>query len=153
MIPVAKDGNGNLIKFTKETASEAGRKGGKASGIARRRKREMRDAMNLLLSQPVDPSFEAEIERFGIDPKEADYQMLLLVRAYKKAALGSVNAMYWIKDLIGGDGMNEAERAKIDIELAKLDIEREKLELEKEKLKNVIGDDDEEGVTIINDAG
>lgn len=44
----------NLKKFGSEREpSEAGRKGGKASGAARRRKRDMKNAAKLLLNMPV----------------------------------------------------------------------------------------------------
>ena len=44
----------NLKKFGSEREpSEAGRKGGKASGVARRRKRDMKNAAKLLLNMPV----------------------------------------------------------------------------------------------------
>ena len=57
--------NENLIRLSPSEARENGRKGGKASGEARRRKAAMRDTMNRLLTMKVE--VEGHQGRVGTD--------------------------------------------------------------------------------------
>ena len=85
----------NLKKFGSEREPrEAGRKGGKASGEARRRKRDMKNAARLLLNMPVQQKTVIEnLEAFGIEESDQTNQMALMVRVLTKAlATGDVRA-------------------------------------------------------------
>lgn len=55
--------NENLIRLSPSEARENGRKGGKASGEARRRKAAMRDTMNRLLTMKVEVEGLSDILR------------------------------------------------------------------------------------------
>lgn len=120
----------NLIPVTERSKEEAralSSKGGKASGATRRRKKSMKDAMNLLLSLPVDEANMAKMERLGIDPNAADNQMLMLISAFQQAVKGNVKAMEFIKDLTGASGMTELDKKQLKIENDKIALQREKL--------------------------
>lgn len=134
----------NLIPVTdrsKEEARALSSKGGKASGATRRRKKSMKDAMNLLLSLPVDEANKAKMERLGIDSNAADNQMLMLISAFQQAVKGNVRAMEFIKDLTGAAAMTELDKKRLKAENTKIALETEKIKIQKEKL---IGDDTED---------
>ena len=48
----------NLVPFTKETAREAGSRGGKASVKSRRRKKKMKQTMDMILSLPAKEKYK-----------------------------------------------------------------------------------------------
>lgn len=94
----------NLKKFGSEREPrEAGRKGGKASGEARRRKRDMKNAARLLLNMPVQQKSVIEnLEAFGIEESDQTNQMALMVRVLTKAlATGDVRAAEFLRDTAG----------------------------------------------------
>ena len=85
----------NLIPGNKRSQSEArenGRKGGKKSGEVRRKRKAMKEQMEMLLALPcnVKDSYGndmAEIlsQMFGIDKDDIDNQMLLIASLWKTA--------------------------------------------------------------------
>lgn len=112
----------NLVPMdqrTKEEARELGREGGRASGIARRRKRSLREAADLYLSLPVaDRRKWNKIAREGVDPEDIDNQMAMIIGLTQKAVKGDAKAAKVIVDLIGeapnnGNGMPEIEDDEI----------------------------------------
>jgi hypothetical protein len=112
----------NLVPMdqrTKEEARELGREGGRASGIARRRKRSLREAADLYLSLPVaDRKSWNKIAREGVDPEDIDNQMAMIIGLTQQAMKGDAKAAKVIVDLIGeapnnGNGMPEIEDDEI----------------------------------------
>lgn len=94
----------NLKKFGSEREPrEAGRKGGKASGEARRKKRQMKNAAKLLLDMPVvGENAVKNLETLGFDEEDMTNQMALLVRIFQKAiATGDVRAAEFLRDTAG----------------------------------------------------
>lgn len=100
-------GADNLIPFSersKEEARECGRAGGIASGIARRRKRSLKDAADLYLSLPVsDKRKWNRIAARYVEPEDIDNQMAMIVGMVDAAAAGDARAARVIVDLIGDD--------------------------------------------------
>lgn len=95
----------NLIPFTsdqsREEAERNGRKGGVASGAARRRKRALREAADLYLSMPVrDGRKRNALLRDGLDPDDVDNQMAVIVGLTKAAQLGEAKAAKLLFELI-----------------------------------------------------
>lgn len=86
----------NLIPMDQRSESEArecGRKGGVASGVARRRKRALREAADLYLSMPVrDGRKRNALLRDGIDPDDVDNQMAVIAGLTKMAQAGDAHA-------------------------------------------------------------
>jgi hypothetical protein len=121
----------NLVPFTKETAREAGSRGGKASVKTRRRKKKMKQAMDLLLSLPVLPENMSKLNQLGVDIEDADNQMLMLTVAFQKAVSGDVKAMHFIKEITGATATTELERQRLKLEKEKVAIAKERLELDK----------------------
>lgn len=130
----------NLIDNNSLTPEERRKRAsiaGKASGAARRRKKSMKQAMNLLLSMPVSDDVKKQLDKkFNINPEDADNQMLLMVAAMQKAMNGNVEAMKFIASITGNIAMTEAEREK-----AKIDKKRLKLEEQQANKENDAGED------------
>lgn len=128
----------NLIPMSKRTKSEQREltsKAGKASGEARRRKKSMKQAMNTLLNLPVSETNKAKLKRLGVEPSEADNQMLVMVSAMQQALNGNVRAMEFIASITGNIAMSEAERERNKIEKKRLKIE------EQQANKDTVSDD------------
>ena len=87
-----------------DEAQENGRKGGIASGAARRRKRSLKDAADLYLSLPVtDRRRWNKIARKQVEPEDIDNQMAMIIGLTEAATMGDARAAKVIIDLIGED--------------------------------------------------
>lgn len=78
----------NLIPMnerSKDEARELGRKGGEKSGEARRRKKDIKAKMKLLLSLHPTASQSELLKALGIPEEDADNEMLLLVAMFQAA--------------------------------------------------------------------
>lgn len=99
-----------------EEAQENGRKGGIASGAARRRKRSLKEAADLYLSLPVkSQSAWNFMVMEGLDPEDVDNQMAIIVGLSQKAMRGDAKAAKVIVDLIGENAKDDP----VDDQLAK----------------------------------
>lgn len=101
-------GEENLIPFserTKEEARELGRRGGKASGAARRRKRSLKEAADLYLSLPVEDKRRwNKLSRRYLDAEDIDNQMAMIVSLWDGAMAGDARSAKVLIDLIGTEG-------------------------------------------------
>lgn len=108
----------NLIPFSersKEEARECGRAGGIASGIARRRKRSLREAADLYLSLPVsDKRKWNKLAARYVDPEDIDNQMAVIVGMVDAAAAGDARAARVVVDLLGDDN-NDADSSTVQV--------------------------------------
>lgn len=112
----------NLTPFTSENASEMGRKGGKASGIARLRKKTMKEQLDLLLSKTANldnikngDKIKEQLATLGIPAEEIDNQMLLIVSMYQTALTQGKNqvpAFVAIRDTAGDKPKDKIEISK-----------------------------------------
>ena len=97
----------NLIPMDQRSKSEArelGRNGGIASGVSRRRKRSLKEAVDLYLSLPVsDRKMWNKISRRGVDPEDIDNQMAMIIGLTMAATTGDAKAAKVIVDLLGED--------------------------------------------------
>ena len=98
----------NLIPMDQRSQSEAkeyGRKGGRASGASRRRKKSLREAAELYLSLPVaDKKAWNKLARDGVEPEDVDNQMAIIAGLTMRAIKGDAKAAKAIFDLIGPAG-------------------------------------------------
>lgn len=109
----------NLIPFTERSESEArklGSKGGKKSGETRRRKKTMKQQLEMLLALPACDNDKAELDALGIDAEEADNSMVILKGLFLKAASGDVSAVKEIRNILGKD------TASAELELKKKEL-------------------------------
>ena len=94
----------NLVPFgerSEREARELGQKGGIASGKARRRKKSMKQKMQLLLSLPAADNDQAELSAMGVDPEDMDNEMVLVKALFLAAAEGDTKAFDRIQDVLG----------------------------------------------------
>lgn len=116
----------NLKPFTseqsREEAAKNGRLGGQASGEARRKRKALRDSMNMLLEmQPTAKEFNKLIEA-GYEPEEIDNSLLVTFALFNQAKKGDVKAIKELRNLIGEDRPDaDAEYTKVDDLIASID--------------------------------
>lgn len=103
--------NENLIPFNRRSVSEAremGRKGGKASGEARRRKADFRKTLNLLLTAEIDnEEYKPVLEALGL---ECTLESALLMAQIKEAMKGNTKAAYFVAQYAGQSPEPEENR-------------------------------------------
>ena len=126
---------------TTEEAKAKGAIGGKKSGEAKRRKKSMKAAAKLLLSLPVQGDAEKQLVKLGLDPADADNQMLVMAAMFLKAAKGDVKAATFLRDTAGEVPMTERERAEANYTKERLKLDREKLNYTKERDKEAPPDE------------
>ena len=95
----------NLIPFTsnqsREEAKKNGAKGGKKSGEVRRKRKAMKEQMEMLLSLPFKQSEALDFMKdLGIGEDNLDNQMALIVAMYGKALKGDVQAFNTIREVV-----------------------------------------------------
>ena len=136
----------NLIPFSERTESELREmtsKGGKKSGEARRKKKSMKQVMNMLLQMPANTFDDYQLfADMGIDMNvfsETEINNLLVVNAalLAQAKTGNVKAIRELRSIID-DGSHEK---------AKLKLEREKFEY----MKKMQGGGDSEALAKLDE--
>lgn len=102
-----EDGYKNLVPLSERTKAEQRKiqeSGGIASGAARRRRRDLRQAADLFLALPVsDRRRWNKLARMGLDPEEIDNQMAMIVGLQTAAADGDTRAAALLAKILGGD--------------------------------------------------
>lgn len=96
----------NLIPNSERSPSEVrenGAKGGRKSGEARRKKRDMKTKLKMLLELPACDNDMAELEALGISAEDSDNEMVILKGLFLKAAEGDVQAVREIRNILGKD--------------------------------------------------
>lgn len=92
----------NLIPFSKRSEREVrelGKKGGKASGKARRRKADFRKTLNLLLTTEIDnPEVTPILKALSID---STLESAMLMAQIKEAMAGNTKAAYFVAQYAG----------------------------------------------------
>jgi len=101
-----KKGNPNNLKpvQSKEEASERGRKGGIASGKARRNKKMLRECFEALLDQ----QFKTK------DGKKASGAETLALTVFQKAQRGDLKAFELVRDTAGQKPIDKVMLAEVD---------------------------------------
>lgn len=99
----------NLLKGNPETQFKTGRKqaeiarkGGIASGEAKRRARTLKETLEKLLSLPInDEQTKDFIRQLGFNDEELDNKTAINVAMYQEALKGNVKAYELIRDTVG----------------------------------------------------
>lgn len=107
----------NLIPMPERTEDEQReicRKGGIASGVARRRKRSLKEAADLLMSMPVsDKRLRNKIVRMGLQEDDVDYQMAAIAGLLSGAIKGDSRAASVLLGILDDDTKTENEGVQI----------------------------------------
>ena len=95
----------NLIPFSsnqsREEAKKNGAKGGKKSGEVRRKRKAIKEQMEMLLPLPFKQSEALDFMKdLGIEEDNLDNQMALIVAMYGKALKGDVQAFNTIREVV-----------------------------------------------------
>lgn len=123
----------NLKRFGSEREPrEAGRKGGKASGAARRRKADFRKTLNLLLTTEIDNSeWTPLLQALGLDSTlESAVNMAMI----KEALSGNVKAYIAIRDTIGQTTKSDKDLNEQDERIRSMKLDSE--EKQQKKARN-----------------
>ncbi len=102
--------NKNLVPMNKRSLSEArewGKKGGKASGAARRKKADFRKALNALLTAEIDSEeWTPFLESLGLD---STVEAAVNAAMIREALSGNVKAYIAIRDTLGQTTKSEED--------------------------------------------
>ncbi len=111
-------GENNLIPLdrrAKDEQREIQSMGGVASGAARRRRKALREALDVYISLPVqDKRSLNRLLRAGVDEDDADTQMLVIAATVQRAIGGDVRAAKLIFDLLGTADSGRPEAVEDD---------------------------------------
>ena len=107
----------NLKTLTSEEARRYGRMGGKASVKARRKKKAMKERLEILFDLPLEDKAEFNIEdaksMTGLKGKNITVQDLIILAQIKKAMKGDTTAAAFVRDTAG---QNPATVIQADID-------------------------------------
>lgn len=109
----------NLIRLSPSEAREYGRRGGKASGKARRRKADFRKTLNMLLTAEIDSEeWKPVLETLGV---ECTLESALNMAMIKEGLAGNVKAYEAIAKYAGQTGKPDEDirNREADTELKK----------------------------------
>lgn len=130
-----------FLNMTPEERRENGRKGGIASGEAKRAKKAMRERLEILLELPMKAGKGADIESIknfaALKGKNITVQDAMMIAQIQKALKGDTNAAIFVRDT-AGFRPNEKTDADIEEQLARI----EKLKAETARIKGESPDDD-----------
>lgn len=101
-------------------ARELGRKGGKKSGEARRRKAALRDTMNRLLTMQVNVEGLSDVIRAD-SGEDTTYEDVITMAMIQQAMIGDVKAYQAIMKVVG-----QTERSEEDLEEQRIRTDRAK---------------------------
>lgn len=106
----------NLIPFGERSESEERAmrsKGGKNSGVTRRRKRTVKQAVELVMSLPVsDPKVRAKLKKMGIDMDDADNQTAVVVGLLGRAMKGDPKASALLFEQLDDEGKSNTDQVE-----------------------------------------
>ncbi len=117
---MTKDNLISLADRTTEEQREIAKKGGIASVRSRRKKKLMREQLELLLSLPLkNEKVQQKLTELGIYKKDMDNQMSLIASIYVKSLSGDIQAATFIRDTLGEKAVEVLEIRKPVEEVAK----------------------------------
>ncbi len=116
----------NLVVPTSSEARKNGRKGGIASGKARREKKLFRETLESLLSMPMKDGKDFsvdDIKNFAdIKGKNISVQEAILIAQVQKAMKGDTRAAEYVRDSIG---QKPSDKIQLDADVAVTDKVKE----------------------------
>lgn len=105
-------------QLSPEERAECGRKGGIKSGETRRKKRAMKEAIEVVLSMPMKKGRKYDVEDIksfsDIKGKNISVNDAIIIAAVQKALRGDVRALEWLRDT---SGQKQSENVSMNVEL------------------------------------
>ncbi len=127
--------NENLVPMNKRSLSEArewGKKGGKASGAARRKKADFRKALNALLTAEIDSEeWTPFLESLGLD---STVEAAVNAAMIREALSGNVKAYIAIRDTLGQTTKSEEDLEEQKVRTAAVKARTGQLDDEEDEL-------------------
>ena len=121
---------------TVEQQVETARKGGIASGEARRRKKAMRDTAKMLLDMQV-PKAAKELKQklavMGISEEDFTYQTAVMVGVINQAMKGNTKAAAFLRDTVGENPAHELRERELDQKVAEFEYHRQQEEAQRKE--------------------
>lgn len=123
------------------------RKGGVASGEARRRKKAMRDTAKMMMDMTIPDSLKqlkTKLKAMGVDEEDITYQAAVMVGVINQAIKGNTRAASFLRDTMGENPSlmlreKELEQRNAEFEYRKqMDAEQRSKEEETSTLADVI---------------
>ena len=100
-----------LKNFTPEERRENGKKGGIASGESKRKKKAMKETLEILLSMPLNRRKEYEVEEIQsfaqLKGKNVNVETAILIKQLQRALAGDLSAAEFIRDTSGQRPTND----------------------------------------------
>lgn len=126
----------NLIPNSERTPSERranASKAGKQSAINRRKRKALKQKMQMLLELPVNDSMSVNaLSAMGIDEGEIDNATLMLVKLFMTACEGDVAAVKEIRNIIGDERKTSSEIAETRARTKLLNAQADRVEQDQE---------------------
>lgn len=86
--------NGTQTQFQSgENAARNGRKGGIASGVAKRQKKTLSDLAKMIADNPAPDAARRKLEQIGIESEDASNNAVIVASVYSKAVKGNMQAV------------------------------------------------------------
>lgn len=102
---------------SKEEASERGRKGGIASGKARRAKKNMRQMLEMFLEDvPLSEGWQKLLQNMGLQKYHFNHKAVVTMKLIQKAEEGDVSAYNAIAAMVGEKPTDKVENS-IDLNM------------------------------------
>lgn len=109
-----------FANMTPEQRRENGRKGGIASGEAKRKKKAMRERLEILLDLPMKSGKGVDLEAIknfaALKGKNITVQDAMMIAQIQKALKGDTNAAAFVRDTAGENPAQKIE-AEVDMDL------------------------------------
>lgn len=112
----------NLKTPTPKEARENGRKGGIASGEARKQKKTWQEIATAMLSTKLDEKSQEALSHYGIEKGQADYNCFFIYKLMQKAKDGDLSAIQELKNLTGN---KEVQQISLSGSVALTDTQKE----------------------------
>ena len=100
-----------LKEFTSAERAENGRKGGIASGVAKRKKKAMKETLEILLEMPLNQKKCHDVEDIQsfaqLKGKNVTVETAILIRQIQRALAGDLPSAEFIRDTSGQAPKNE----------------------------------------------
>lgn len=107
---MANEENLKIIR-TENEAREIGRKGGIASGKARRQKKAMKDIVELVLQMPLQEGKKTSVEKIkslaSANGKNISVQEALVLKTTQKALKGDIKALRLLLEMAGQNPLQD----------------------------------------------
>ena len=140
----------NLKPFTsdqsREEAKKNGAKGGVASGIARKKKRALKNTIEMIMRLGVDANTKQILTQLGVPEEDQSVQTAIVVAQALKAMRGDTKAADYL-------GKYSSADPRIFLEQERIALERERIASREQANEQIDGEDDVDVVIYLPDNG